>query len=141
MTAIYVSDLFKEKVPNWLDFYDDFHDYVHFNDLPDYFGRDEKYQDELWHVHLAANDEIIRRWSLKRRQYDRTTPVAETEEEKALDKWLLYAYDKIDDNYLLLTILDPDAHNLKRWGSFIRELKDKIIDPWILGKVKYEPIP
>lgn len=141
MTAIYVSDLFKEKVPNWLAFYDDFHDYVFFDDLPPYFGRDEAYQDELWHLHLAADDDIIRRWSFKRRQYDRTTPVAETEEEKALDKWLLYAWDKFEDRYLLLTILDPDAHNGDRWGSYIRQLKDEIINPWIVGKIKYDPIP
>ena len=141
MTEIFVSDLFKEDVPNWESFYDDFHDWVHFGDLPDYFGRYAPYQGPLWHMHLAANDEIRSRWRLIKRPYNRTTPVGDDPEIRALDIWFMYAYDQVEDRYLLLTIMGPDAHDSKRWGSFVRKLKIEIIEPWIEGRIKYDPVP
>lgn len=140
MTAIFASDLFKQ-IQGWQDYYDDFHDYVHFDDTPPYFGRDEKYKDELWHMHLAADDQVRDRWALKRRQFDRTTEKGDSEEIRAKDIWLLYAHDEYTDNYLLLTILGPDAHNGPKWSGYLGKLKKEIIDPWIYGRVKYEPEP
>jgi hypothetical protein len=53
------------------------------------------------------------------------------------DFWLIYAYDPFRDEYLLLTITGPDAHNRSEWGSFLRTVHCDIVEPWIIGKVLY----
>lgn len=53
------------------------------------------------------------------------------------DFWLLYAYDAFRDEYLLLTVTGPDAHNRSEWGSFMRTVHCDIVEPWVVGKIAF----
>lgn len=64
--------------------------------------------------------------------YYRTTKINDPDN----DYWLLYAYDDIDEKYLLLTILGPDAHNNDKWRSYLQNLYLHFVEPWILGKLE-----
>lgn len=136
MPSVKVSDLFKE-VSDWYAFYTVFHDYKLFGDLPDFFGRDEPLDlADMRHIHLARTAKIQAQWSREKRQFKRTTLVTEPEN----DYWLIYAYDDLADEYLLLTITGPDAHNRKEWGSYLRTILSEIVEPWILGRRTYPDI-
>lgn len=87
----------------------------------------------MFHIHLAANENVQARWRAARMQFRRTTDREHPEE----DYWLVYAYDGLRDEYLLLTILGPDAHSRQQWGSFLRDIQHDIVDPWIKGKLVY----
>jgi hypothetical protein len=57
--------------------------------------------------------------------------------ERLTRKIRIYAHDPLHDEYLLLTILGPDAHSRQQWGSFLRDIEHNIVDPWVKGKVVY----
>lgn len=133
MSVIKVSDLFKAS-QGWYDFFVAFHDYKLCGDLPDIFGRDEDLDlDGMFHVHLAATEAVQARWRATRMQFRRTTDRNHPEE----DYWLIYAYDMLRGEYLLLTILGPDAHSRPQWGAYLRDLHATIVDPWIKGQLVY----
>jgi len=88
---------------------------------------------EMHHIHLASTEEIQTRWAKISRQYYRTALVDDPEN----DFWLIYAYDDFRDEYLLLTVTGPDAHNRKEWGSFLRTMRNDIVEPWIVGKIRF----
>lgn len=62
-----------------------------------------------------------------RGQYYRTAALGDA----ANDFWLIYAYDTFRDEYLLLTVTGPDAHNRGEWGSFLRTIQCEIVEPWM----------
>lgn len=41
------------------------------------------------------------------------------------------------DEYLLLTVTGPDAHNRSEWGSFLRNVHCQIVEPWTLGRIAF----
>ena len=133
MSAVKVSDLFKQSL-GWYDFFVEFHDYKLCGDLPDIFGRDEELDlDDLYHIHLAATEAVQARWRAAKLQFRRTTDPTRPEE----DYWLIYAYEPLRAEYLLLTILGPDAHSRKEWGSYLRDLHQEIVGPWVRGQLVY----
>ncbi|MCP4696160.1 MAG: hypothetical protein GY862_04835 [Gammaproteobacteria bacterium] len=75
--------------------------------LPDYFGRDGDFSrhtgarmEELRHLHLDETG----LWLSTQRQYSRTS-----------DRWLIYCRGFYDpDKYLLIAIIEPDAHQKTR---------------------------
>ena len=118
----------------WYDFFIDFHDYKLCGDLPDIFGRDEELDlADMFHIHLAATDAVQAKWRAAKMQFRRTTDSGQPEE----DFWLVYAYDLLRDEYLLLTIMGPDAHSREQWGAYLRNIHAIIVDPWIKGQVTY----
>lgn len=99
-----------------------------------FFGRDEELDlADMFHIHLAATEAVQAKWRAAKLQFRRTTDPDQPEE----DFWLIYAYDLLRDEYLLLTILGPDAHSREQWGAYLRDLHSKIVGPWITGQVIY----
>lgn len=133
MPAVKISALF-EEIQNWKNFATHFYNYKVCGDLPIIFGRDEKLDlSDMYHIHLASTAETQARWAEIEQQYYRTA----LREDPANDYWLIYAYDYLKDEYLLLTITGPDAHNRKEWGSFLRTVHNAIVEPWIVGKITF----
>jgi mRNA interferase YafO len=87
----------------------------------------------MYHIHLASTLETQIRWTKITRQYNRTARTDDPDN----DVWLIYAYDYFRDEYLLLTITGPDAHNRGDWNSFLRTVHSEIVEPWVLGKVSF----
>lgn len=136
MPAVKVSALFRQ-IGNWENFAAHFYNYKVCGDLPNIFGRDEKLDlTSLWHIHLATTLDLQNRWATCREQYYRTTRLNDPEH----DVWLIYAYDDYRDEYLLLTLVGPDAHNRQEWGSYLRNIHSQIVEPWIVGTVHYPDI-
>lgn len=134
MSSVKVSDLFKES-DGWYNFYAHFYNYKLCGELPDIFGRDEELDlDDMHHIHLAATKSVQARWRAAKMQYRRTTDHEHPEE----DYWLIYAYEPLRDEYLLLTIIGPNAHSRDEWNSYLRDLAQDIVEPWILGRIIYE---
>lgn len=133
MSAVKVCELFKQS-QGWYSFFVDFHNYKLCGEQPELFGRDAPLDlADMHHIHLAATTTIQAIWRRARDPYYRTTPINEPES----DFWLIYAHDHLRDEYLLLTIVGPDAHNRKEWGSFLRTIAHDIVAPWIRGTAVY----
>ncbi|MBH8613972.1 type II toxin-antitoxin system YafO family toxin [Pseudomonas mohnii] len=136
MPSVKISALFQE-VGNWKNYSAHFYNYKVCGDLPNVFGRDEALDlTDMYHIHLANTLEMQERWAKASSQYRRTTLLNDPDN----DFWLLYAYDNFRDEYLLLTVLGPDAHCRDEWGSFLRNIHSQIVEPWIVGKVIYPDI-
>lgn len=144
MSKVFVSDLFKytykehyDDHDGWLDFYYNFYNYKNFGDQIPLFGRDAPLDTKhLSHIHLARNEEVVQRWSNKSQNNDRTTLINRPE----LDYWLIYAVDKIENSYLMLSIIGPNAHNREKWTTLYNGYLTDIVEPWISGKTIYEEI-
>lgn len=133
MPAVKVSELF-QRTHNWQNFYAHFYNYKVCDELPDIFGRDEELDlSEMHHIHLASDLETQTRWAGAKSQFYRTTKLNDPDN----DNWLIYAYDEYRDEYLLLTIIGPDAHSRAEWGSFLRNIHSEIVQPWVLGRMSY----
>ncbi|WP_259640749.1 hypothetical protein [Pseudomonas viridiflava] len=54
---------------------------------------------------------------------------------------LLYAYDAITNCFLMLDVFGPNAHEHPKFQAYVRELQDKIVQPWIKGRYNadFEP--
>jgi mRNA interferase YafO len=129
--AVKISALF-EQIRNWQNFAAHFYNYKVCGELPAIFGRDERLDlNDMHHIHLASTQAIQTRWAKIARQYYRTALVNDPDN----DFWLIYAYDAFRDEYLLLTVTGPDAHNRSEWGSFLRSVHYEIVEPWVMGKV------
>ncbi|RWW91092.1 hypothetical protein BHE74_00000282 [Ensete ventricosum] len=87
----------------------------------------------MHHIHLAGTARTQVQWARIKRQYYRTTATNDPEN----DFWLIYAHDAYDDNYLLLTVMGPNAHSRAEWGSFLRTVHNEVVTPWIVGKIAY----
>ena len=136
MPSVKVSELFKE-LSDWYDLYALFHDYKLFGDLPDIFGRDEGLDlKDIHHIHLARTAKLQAVWSQQPNKFRRVIPRSEPEN----DYWLIYAYDDLQDEYLLLTIIGPEAHRREEWAAFLRTILVEIVEPWIVGRVSYPEI-
>lgn len=133
MPAVKIAAVF-QKIKRWETIAAQFYNYKLFGDLPAIFGRDERLDlSDMHHIHLAGSTEIQKRWANISRQYYRTASVDDPDN----DFWLIYAYDDFRDEYLLLTVTGPDAHNRKEWGSFLRTMRSKVVEPWIVGKINF----
>ena len=133
MPAVKISALF-QKIKNWRNFAAHFYNYKVCGELPTIFGRDEKLDlCDIFHVHLASSQETQIRWSRISQQYYRIAKMNDPES----DVWLIYAYDYFRDEYLLLTVIGPDAHNRSEWSSFLRTMHSDIVSHWIVGKLSY----
>lgn len=133
MSSVKVSDLFKQS-EGWHNFYAHFYNYKLCGDLPDIFGRDEELDlDDLYHIHLASTQAVEMRWRAAKMQYRRTTDIEHPEE----DYWLIYAYEPLREEYLLLTIIGPNAHSRAEWNSYLRDLANDIVHPWVCGQIIY----
>lgn len=132
MSKVYVSDFFK-TVPKWESYFLDFYDYKINNKKIDRFGRDINLRSSyLFHVHLATNDIIKAKWTNKSTD-ERTNALKDPNS----DHWLIYAHDNVNDDYLLLFVVGPNAHDERKWNSFFNTLSTDIAAPWIEGKVTY----
>ena len=133
MPAVKIAAVF-QKVKHWETIAAQFYNYKMFGDLPAIFGRAEKLDlSDMHHIHLASTEETQNRWAKISRQYYRTSLVDDPDN----DFWLIYAYDDFRDEYLLLAVTGPDAHNRKEWGSFLRTIRSDIVGPWIVGKLDF----
>jgi mRNA interferase YafO len=133
MPAVKISALF-EQISNWKDFAAHFYNYKVCGELPAIFGRDERLDlTDMHHIHLASTQAIQARWAKIDRQYYRTALVDDPDN----DFWLIYAYDAFRDEYLLLTITGPDAHDRSEWGCFLRTVHCEVVEPWVVGKTIY----
>jgi mRNA interferase YafO len=131
MPAVKISALF-EQIRNWQNFAAHFYNYKVCGELPAIFGRDERLDlNDMHHIHLASTQAIQTRWAKIARQYYRIALVNDPDN----DFWLIYAYGAFRDEYLLLTVTGPDAHNRSEWGSFLRSVHYEIVEPWVMGKV------
>ena len=136
MPAVKVSTLFK-TLDDWENYAAHFYNYKVCGDLPGIFGRDERLDlASIWHIHLANTLDIQHLWAKQKSQYYRTTRLNDPDN----DIWLIYAHDEFRDEYLLLTIVGPDAHNRKEWGSYLRTIHNQIVEPWLVGKLVYPDI-
>ncbi|MDQ0650150.1 type II toxin-antitoxin system YafO family toxin [Pseudomonas cedrina] len=136
MPAVKISSLFR-KISGWQNFAAHFYNYKVCGELPSIFGRDGGLDlSEMHHIHLAGCLETQIQWSRIKRQHNRTASL----NDPGNDFWLIYAYDVYHDNYLLLTVMGPDAHSRTEWGSFLRTLHSDVVMPWILGRNEYPDI-
>lgn len=125
-------------LPEWEKHLNTFEDYKVNGNLPDIYGRDASLlsHPHVHHIHLAHTQELADEWARRHptisQIFYRTTRVGEPEN----DYWLIYAYDDVDDRYLLLTIIGPDAHNQPQWRSFLAGLHQQIVAPWINGRLQ-----
>ncbi|MGE4698762.1 type II toxin-antitoxin system YafO family toxin [Yersinia enterocolitica] len=132
MAAVFVSDTFKQ-ITDWYDIYCEFYNYKMCGDSTPTFGRDALLDTPcLSHIHLAQNIDVKALWK-KKDQYYKTTLYFQSE----LDYWLIYAKDDFTGDYLLLTIIGPDAHDRSKWTPIYNSLFNDIVIPWINGTVKY----
>lgn len=94
--------------------------------VPNFFGRDVSYnhintpyliKQFLWHIHMSIPlDEHPPLWKRIADIFRRTNHKNAPERDYAL----IYCYDELQDIYYLLTIIGPDAHNMKIWQSYLR---------------------
>lgn len=133
MPVVKIAAVF-QKVKHWETLAAQFYNYKLFGDLPSIFGRDERLDlTDMHHIHLAGTQETQKHWAKISRQYYRTAMVDDPDN----DFWLIYAYDDFRDEYLLLTVTGPDAHNREEWGSFLRTVRSEIVEPWVVGKISF----
>lgn len=133
MPAVKISSLF-QKINRCENFAAHFYNYKVCGELPSIFGRDESLDlSEMHHIHLAGTARTQVQWAKIKRQYYRTTATNDPEN----DFWLIYAHDAYDDNYLLLTVMGPNAHSRVEWGSLLRTVHNEVVTPWIVGKIAY----
>jgi len=131
VSEIQTAEIFRID-PNWEKHKNTFEDYKVNHVQPDFYGRDARLDHpHVHHIHLAHTDELESKWAKIRidKVYYRTAELNKPED----DFWLIYAYDEIDDKYLLLTILGPDAHNKR---PYLRALYMNFVVPWIEGRLK-----
>jgi mRNA interferase YafO len=114
LATVFASDTFKQ-LTDWYDIYCEFYNYKMCGDSISTFGRDAELDTtDLSHIHLAKNIDIQNLWETKDPYY-RTTLYLQPE----FDYWLIYAKDDLTGDYLLLTIVGPDAHNRSKWTLYI----------------------
>ncbi len=136
MAVVQTCNLFR-LLDAWESHKRSFEDYKLNGILPDYFGRDASLSlPDVHHIHLAHTDELANEWveryPLISQIYYRTTRV----NDPGNDYWLIYAYDDLDDKYLLLTIIGPDAHSDPFWRTHLSSLLIDYVEPWIFGKLE-----
>lgn len=136
VARIFVTDEFM-SLRNWHDLYVDFYNLKVCGEHPPYWGRDAAmWQKPFGKVQLTDSHLVEVRWSQISDPFKRT--IKETESDH--DSWLLYAFDTVDNRYLLLTVFGPNAHVSDEFQAFVRELDAKIVKPWIVGRGEhFEP--
>lgn len=136
VARVFVTDEFM-TLPTWHDLYIDFYNFKVCGEHPAYWGRDAAlYQKSLGHVQLTDSRSVLARWSGIAEPFYRTIKVAEA----AHDRWLLYAYDAVEERYLLIDVFGPNAHQSPRLPAYIRTLLDEIVMPWVEGRIRvFEP--
>lgn len=136
VARVFVTNEFM-TLPDWHDLYVDFYNFKVCGDHPPHWGRDAAlYQKPLGHVQLTDSHSVTARWSKIADPFYRTIKFTEA----AHDQWLLYAYDAVDNRYLLLDVFGPDAHNSPSLKPYIRTLLDEVVAPWIAGRLDvFEP--
>ena len=113
MVAVFTSKLIEQAIPKerLKDLVDDFREYKATGKRPDQFGRDVPYdndctlkiikEEEVKHIHLKCPDS---EWPVRAMQFRLTS-----------DCHLLYCQGAMnDDHYLLIAVLEPNAHELAR---------------------------
>lgn len=135
MAIVQTASIFRLD-PKWELHKNTFESYKLNGDQPGFYGRDASLSHpHVHHIHLAQTQELANLWAKKHPRIDqvyyRTTLMGDAEH----DYWLVYAYDDLDEKYLLLMIVGPDAHNNKKWRSFLTSLYTDFVEPWINGKL------
>jgi len=118
---------------NWENHKRTFEDYKILGIQPEFYGRDAdlSYPD-VHHIHLATDEDTVLRWSKISYSFYRTHDAKRPES----DFWLIYAYDDLEDTYLLLTIIGPDAHNSNHFRAYLGQLYTSCVQPWINGRLE-----
>ncbi|WP_434155714.1 type II toxin-antitoxin system YafO family toxin [Pseudomonas sp. JZ134] len=138
MYSVKVADEFKQN-PHWYSIFVDFYNYKLCGDLPDYFGKDvpeDDFKGTFWHMHLTQDPKRVSEWSKTLDQNSRTNRL-----DPPNDFYLLYGKDTFQEEYLLLDIIGPAAHDRNKWRSYIGKLNTTVIEPWLQGKRKYDEEP
>ncbi|WP_111637911.1 type II toxin-antitoxin system YafO family toxin [Marinomonas shanghaiensis] len=134
MADVFTTPFFR-LIDDWENYAEDFYHNKNTSFQPDYFGRDvsfdHPYIENLFHIHIAKDDQTIQQWSKIRAIYQRTTST----ENPHLDFWLIYGYDDIDNKYLLMALIGPSAHDRRRWSPAFTGFKTQMLDPWIDGSL------
>lgn len=84
------------------------------------------------HIHLAQTQELANLWAKRHPRIDQVYYRTIRMDDPDNDYWLIYAFDDLDDKYLLLTIVGPDAHNKR---SYLLALYIQFVEPWIEGRL------
>ena len=119
-----VSKVF-QSFPQWERLKHGFEQHI-IGNTPDFFGRDVPYdhyntspmvREFLHHIHICVPiDDHPTRWSYESDIIRRTNQRNQPDKDFAL----VYCYDDMNDIYYLLTIIGPDAHNMKIWAGMLR---------------------
>jgi hypothetical protein len=126
------------ELPTWYELFVDFYNFKVCGDHPAYWGRDATlYQKPLGKVQLTDSPAVLQRWEKISDPFYRKVKISEGEH----DLWLLYAYDAITNCFLMLDVFGPNAHEHPKFQAYVRELQDKIVQPWIKGRYNaaFEP--
>jgi mRNA interferase YafO len=127
---ILVTPEFRE-LPAWYELFVDFYNFKVCGDHPVYWGRDATlYQKPLGKVQLTDSPSILQRWLGISDPFYRTVKVSEGDH----DQWLLYAFDRFTNRYLMLDVFGPNAHEHPQFKAYIRQLQDEIVQPWLVGR-------
>lgn len=127
----FTSPYFRQ-LDSWVELFNTFQAYKRGTLLPDIFGRDARLSyPHVYHIHLAQDADTRKRWSKITEVHYRTNSIHEEHN----DYWLLYAYDNVEESYLLLTVVGPEAHSHKKWRSYLNHIHINIVEPWINGKL------
>lgn len=128
----FTSPYFRQ-LDSWVELSNSFQAYKRGILSPDIFGRDAQLSfPHVHHIHLAKDDKTRERWSRITEVHYRTN----SKHNKQNDHWLIYAYDNVEDSYLLLTVVGPDAHNNEMWRAYLTHIYVDIVEPWINGKLE-----
>ena len=133
-----VTELFREGVSDWGVIYTAFYNYKLCGILPNEFGRDGYIHPlPMHHIQFTVDPTITARWANISDPFYRTVRRGV---EADRDHWLVYAFDEPGCRYLLVDIYGPDAHRRPERDPYLRDLKVKIVDPWLKGILTcYEP--
>lgn len=128
----FTSHLFRQ-LDSWNELFNTFEAYKRGILSSDIFGRDAELTfPHVYHIHLAQDEKTQKRWSRITEVYYRTN----SKHDKHNDYWLVYAYDNVEDSFLLLTVVGPEAHNHAMRSAYLTQIYIDIVEPWINGKLE-----
>ena len=136
MSIVQTASIFRLD-PEWEKHKNTFEDYKLNSNQPDFYGRDASLSyPHVHHIHLAQTQELADHWAQRKARIDQIYYRTTRNDDPENDYWLIYAYDNFTENYLLLSIIGPDAHNKEQWRSCLTGLYTQFVEPWIEGRLQ-----
>ena len=136
MAQVQTASIFRLD-PDWEKHKNTFEDYKLNGNQPDFYGRDATLSyPHVHHIHLAQTQELANQWAKRKVRIDQIYYRTTRSDDPENDYWLIYAYDDVTENYLLLSIIGPNAHSQEQWRSYLTGLYTNFVEPWINGKLQ-----